>query len=408
MTVNSIKTVSEGEYIKIIANCKIRYFGTDNIYFKIHKKYKDFILTDASPFAAILLIPSMQKGEDLIIHGTISQALYKNLHKIINIYVGWNVGLKPIKIKVDGFTTETESPKNIAAFFSGGVDSFYTYLKNKNNIDGKLTHLISVNGFDIQLDNKKLWHRTKTHIEKIAKQEGVELIQVETNIRPLVVPIIDWVFNFGACMGATALLLRNGIKKAYIASSFTYEEQFPGGSTAKTDKLWGTDKLTIVHDGAEAKRIEKIKRISTSQLVLENLRVCYLNQENNYNCAECDKCLRTMIGLKIAGQLQNAKTFPNLIDLNLVKKLSIENIHTATFHQENLKELKKLGIEPELQKTLQEILSLYKEKNTIMDQIAAKAVYVDYMYALGKIYKIFALLKKLTNLNLIKTANPST
>ncbi len=408
MTVKSIQTIIEGDYIKVTATCKIRYFAEDQIYFKVHKKFESYLCLDASPFATVLLIPSMKRGEDLVINGTISKKLYQNLLKLVEICSGWNVGLKPIKIKVKGFTPENQTPKYIASFFSGGVDSFYTYLKNKNNKDGKLTHLILVNGFDIELENKKLWQITKTRAEKIAKQEGVELIEIETNMRLLVGDIFDWTYNYGACMGAIALLLRNGIKKAYIASSFTTEEQFPAGSMLEIDEYWGSDKLTIVHDGAEATRIEKVRKIASSPLVLENLRVCYHNHDNPYNCGKCDKCLRTMIGLQIAGKLKDAKTFPHQIDLNLVKKLRIENIHTAEFHIENLNELKKLKIEPDLQTILEQILQSYKEKNIIMDKFAEKAVYLDHIYTAGKLYKTFTRIKRLTNLNFTKTASPAT
>lgn len=386
MKIKNIRKTYEGAYVKISATCTLRYFGDDEIYFKIHKKYEDFIFLDASPFAAALLIPSMRKGEDLIIEGSISQQLYDGMYQAMTLLTSWDdLQLKPIKIKAQNITKDTQKSTYIASFFSGGVDSFYTYLKHKKTADGKLSHFILVNGYDIDLRNKKLWETTKYNVEKIAKKEQVEVIEIESNLQPLLEPIMVWDYTFVGGLSAVALLLRNKIKKVYRPSSYNYENLI-GSNDMVIEKYLSTEKISIIHDGAEASRIDKVKKIAHSQLVLDTLRVCYLNIKDTYNCGTCDKCLRTMIGLQIAGVLDKAKTFPNHINIDLVRKISIDNKHGVIFHKENLAELKKLHKEKQLQEAIQQCLNAFSTKPMLVAHIIATGVYIDYLFNRSHVY----------------------
>src|SRR5690349_19900660 len=128
MIIKEISIILDGDSIIFQANCGIRKGIDDKIYFKINKSYKEYLYADASPFAAALLIPAMKLGENLIIHGSISKKLYGNFGKIIEIMSTWNVGLKKIRVIPDNLSEDKQEVSNIGEFFSGGVDSFYTYL----------------------------------------------------------------------------------------------------------------------------------------------------------------------------------------------------------------------------------------------------------------------------------------
>jgi len=51
------------------------------------------------------------------------------------------------------------------------------------------------------------------------------------------------------------------------------------------------------------------------------LRVCWQNKELAYNCGRCEKCLRTMIALHLAGALSRCRTFNRPIDVQRVHYL---------------------------------------------------------------------------------------
>lgn len=391
MKIQNVSIEYDEKSVILTAHCKIRRFGLDKVYFSFDKKYKDFVYKDASPFAACLLIPSMKQGEDLIIEGTISKKLYEGMHVIMTVMASWDIGLKKIKIQADRLVEDDFSPSEIGSFFSGGVDSFYTYLKHSSDTDDVLKHFILVNGYDIDPRNSKLWQETLKNVQRISADESINLIKAESNIRQLIEPIFPWDYTHGGCLAAIGLCLRGLLKKIYIPSSYTNDQQFPWGSHLKTDKYWSTEKLLFEHDGAEASRVNKVVwQVAQSKTALKYLRVCYMNVGGEYNCGKCDKCLRTMINLLIAGKLGECVTFPNSIDLKRVAELTIDGDHGAIFHEENINELKKMGIEVELQKALQKSLKNVKASHSNKIQFILKKVqYIDHVYFKNYIYDFF-------------------
>lgn len=360
MKISNVQQRDEGQFVLLTADCKIRHIGTDRVYFKFEKKYRDFIVADASPFAAALFIPAMKMGQDLIIEGSISQKLQEGMAEIMKTMLPWQLGLKPILIKASQVRPDEPAMEGkSASFFSGGVDSFFTYLKHKEQ-EEKIDYLILANGFDISLDNAALWKQTCKTIDNIAQSEGIEVIKVESNIRSLIEPALTWDFTHGGCLAALGLCLRNNLQKVYIpSSSLAIGQVLPYGSHPELDALWSTERLSFVHDGAETTRVDKVKFIAQNPLVLKNLRVCYVNAKDKFNCGVCDKCLSTMTELRIAGKLTEAETFPHSIDVELTKKMSVYGEQNAILHEENLKELEKLEIEEELQKELRRMLRDY-------------------------------------------------
>jgi hypothetical protein len=377
------------------AQCKIRKIGWDLVYFSLNGTPGDgHVYNDASPFAAALLLPAMKQGEDLIIRGSISEQLYKGMQAIMHQVLQWDIGLKPIKIEADTLVADTHEPQGSASFFSGGVDSFYTYLKHKEDqVEAdRIDSFILVNGFDIDLRNARLWERTRQSIEAIATADKIDLIQVVSNIKNLVDPVLSWDYTHGGCLAAVGLFLRRAFRQIYIASSYTVAEQFPWGSNLATDGYWSTERTTFVHDGTEATRTSKvISQIARSPLALERLRVCFANEKEAYNCGQCDKCLRTMINLYVADALDRSATFPHHIDPELVAAVpTTEGEHGGIFHNENLQALKERNLAPDLQQAL--VTSMNNTivmKSSPLTRAENRAKYLDHVYTHGFVYSVW-------------------
>ncbi|HTH93045.1 MAG TPA: hypothetical protein VL576_01005 [Candidatus Paceibacterota bacterium] len=396
MKISNLQLKIDAKFATLMADCFIRPFGPDKIYFKFDKKYVDFIALDMSPFAAALLIPSMKLGSNLIIEGEISEQLYKGLHEAMELVFSWNIGLKKIKIVANSLKKDTYKPAAAASFFSGGVDSFYTYLKNKNNpAVQKIQYFILANGYDISLRNKNLWERSLATVENVADHEGIELITVESNVRHCIEPILTWDYTHGGCLAALGLALRKEINNVYIASTYTKDQQYPNGTHLQLDGLWGTEVINFHHDGTETNRLGKTKYIAHEQIVLENLRVCYLNKRGKFNCGLCDKCNRTMIGLHIAGTLEQSKTFPRSIDLQVVKNLRTYTEDGAAFQMENLLDLNKMESDKELRDALQESISKsFAHPHTGQGRkVLEKIWFYDYYYTRSRLYKVASLVR---------------
>jgi hypothetical protein len=261
----------------------------------------------------------------------------------------------------------------------------------------RVSSLVLVKGFDIDPRQTDLWQRTFENVSAVAAAENVDLTVAESNIHELLEPIIAWDYAHGGCLAAVGLFLRRGFGRLYIPSTHSVEEQIPFGSNLALDSHWSTEQISFVHDGSESTRLNKvITRVAQSAVALQYLRVCYTNKNAAYNCGRCDKCLRTMVNLHIAGALERAKTFPNKLDLDLIAATpTIVGPDLQIFHNENLSALKRQHRDPALQRALEASLvkTITLEKTTVATlkarlahHVTAKAIYLDYAYCRGYLY----------------------
>jgi hypothetical protein len=392
MRVLDVRQRKAGEQIILSARCKVRRLGLDVLSFAVPIRFADFLAADASPFAAALLLPSMKLGEDLVIQGSISARLHAGMTEMIRTVSRWDVGLKPIRVIADELLQDPAAGELTGAFFSAGVDSFYTYLRHKSDLR-PITHLVLAKGYDIDRRDDRRWEATVRNLEQIARQEQVTLIEIDSNLRSLTDPILSWTYSHGGGLAGAALCLRRGISQMYIASSADAEHQARGGSHLTIDRLWSTEALSFVHDGWEASRMDKIdQQIARSPLALKYLRVCYGNRNGSYNCGECEKCLRTMVSLQAAGVLDRAETFPAEIDLKRLAAVTIEGYAEAVFHRENLAALRARNLAPELQQALVTALAKVPDDDTKASPVARRLRsdidFLDHSYARGTLRRL--------------------
>jgi hypothetical protein len=134
----------------------------------------------------------------------------------------------------------------------------------------------------------------------------------------------------GSVLGSVALLL--GFPYTYIPSSWSYQNLTQLGSHALTDPLWSNESMEIIHDGAEARRTEKLVKIAKQEYGLTNLRVCF--NDINTNCGKCSKCLRTMIPLKLMGF--SSVPFPPLPPTRVIRKWHIHDDVELSYLKESI------------------------------------------------------------------------
>jgi hypothetical protein len=404
MVIKNVRVVRSGNTTSLTATCKLRKVGWDDIYFSVDGKQGDYIFEDASPFAAALLIPSMKLGQDLIIHGTISKKLHDGLQKVMDEVLTWNIGLKRIKVRADNMVADTHKPTRTASFFSGGVDSFYTFLKHQKDEDKsrRVDSFFIFKGWDVDPRNEKLWQEAYGNVKEVADAEGIEVVVIRSNIHALLNPIIieDW--THGGYLGAIALALRGAYGTAYVPSSFSMEEMVPWGSHINVDPNFSTEKLRVEHDGVEATRLEKVLwEVAKSPLALAHLRVCYMNKKGVFNCGRCDKCLRTMTSLYIAGVLENASTFPHDIDLAAIAAAPVDRgKDKKIFHAENqhIEMLRKNNLDPKLLAAIEaNVANTVGRQSSLKGTLFKKYIalergvlYLDYSYLRGNVHKAVA------------------
>lgn len=275
----------------------------------------------ADPFVAALLTPAMALGERLRVDGAVSGPLMRSLPELQATYRDWNPGLSVVPVVPSGVVEPSRllvRPGRVGLFFSLGVDSFYSLLKDHPGGDGAIDDLIFVRGFDIAVDDPKvdgLFAESARNAGRVADHSGKTLVVASTNLRQFTDRFVGWGRTcHGAAMAGVALALGGRFSEVRIASTYDRGHLLPWGSHPGLDPLWSNGRVALVHDGCEATRLEKTRLVSGHPIALETLRVCWENPGSAYNCGRCQKCLLTAVELRRCGALGRCRTFPRDLD----------------------------------------------------------------------------------------------
>jgi len=220
-------------------------------------------------------------------------------------------------------STRYTNSKGVISTFTGGVDSFYTLLKNMNTID---TVLYCIN-YDINESKKRLLELQLNTVRKVANELQKKVIICKSNQRLLLQssdsPYLDKIkgkygndlwgyFIHGPCIFSNMYNLSSKYKTCYIPSSHPRSSNYLWGSSFHIDHLYSSSFLKVIHHG-DCSRVDKIKGIiaCNKNIVFKYLKVCYSNPDQQYNCSKCEKCRRTYIPIGIINReyLTQLKTF---------------------------------------------------------------------------------------------------
>ena len=260
-------------------------------------------------FACAFLLPAMKKGRGLRIEGvSLSPLWLANAQRLMKIFSDW-WGYTTVEISCDSAcpAVETIEAPHTGLFFTGGVDSFYSLLFPKEQIDD----LVYVHGFDCALADQKRFEDTRQHLAQVAADTGHRLILLKTNLRehPLIREM-EWTKANGGALASAGYTLP-GIGRMIISACDSGSFIVPMGTHPETDPLWSNDQLVFVHQGTEVSRRRKVNAIADHPLVMSHLRVCWKNAGQPGNCCRCEKCVRTMLILDSLGKLTSFEAFPS-------------------------------------------------------------------------------------------------
>jgi hypothetical protein len=125
-------------------------------------------------------------------------------------------------------------------------------------------------------------------------------VVVETDLRRFTEQFQPWGIAHGGGLASIALTMGDHLAQVLIPSSFHVGALRPWGSHPLLDPLWSTERTAFVHDGATASRTDKLRYLAGHPVALAKLKVCH-EADTTANCGRCSKCVRTMIGLRVAG-----------------------------------------------------------------------------------------------------------
>ena len=275
-----------------------------------------------TPWLPPLLTAGMRKGWDITFDGPVDSTALRGASEVQKVFPDWYPKrFRKVSISAEPGRVATGAT-GVGCFFSGGVDSFYSAITQSDRI----THLIFVHGFDIGIDDESLAIRALAGARESAAELGKPLIEVKTTIRSAFgnrLPL-DWGYDFhGAALAHVGLALSQHLSTVIIPSSNCREELASWGSHPDLDPLWSSGTVVFEHHELDLQRLGKIRRIGGNRTAMNHLRVCWENPDGAFNCGRCAKCVRTQIGLSVAGA--QCTTFPGGIDVRAVRRMNLRS-----------------------------------------------------------------------------------
>ena len=331
--------------------------GTDVF---IESSSKIGLTPSAEAFISAFYYPALASRRMICIEEPVDRKFLDNLNKIQPIVSDW-WGWEPISIDHAGINATAEGgratlrDKNMALFFTGGVDSFYALHQEI----ARIQVLINVEGFDVSLHDAARLKKTRKLVQNVGDALGLQVVFVKTNIKSH--PDFNRL-NWGkqthvAALAMVAHSLQNNASIFCIAGSDSGCPEggifppFRCGSHPHVDPLWGSGNLDIVT--SDAPRLEKVRAIANWPLVHSYLKVCWENKSSKENCGHCEKCLRTETAFAVLGQDHKLKVFP---DKPSLEKRLIQHQNDIKKVSSNILELRWKNIYDESQEPLKSIL----------------------------------------------------
>lgn len=309
------RSPDRGAHVRLSARVRTGGGGGESYWFEVPGRHAEAVTTGPDPWLVLLLPLAAATGEDLELPGEADAALVRGARELVRIWDCWYPWTERVEVRVaEAGAERSGGTGRTVAFFSGGVDSFYTLLRHEEEPgDGdaeEVDDLLTVCGFDIPVGEEEACRSLFRSAGDVARARGKSFVPVSTNLRETGWnPRTPWQpLGFGPALVACAHVLGERYGRALVPAGTGYARMSPKGSHPLTDPLMGSSRLRIVHDGAAAGRIEKTRRVAGSDLARRHLRVCWRSRAA-HNCSTCEKCYRTMLALELLGELDRFATF---------------------------------------------------------------------------------------------------
>ncbi|QLH77893.1 hypothetical protein HZS55_11545 [Halosimplex rubrum] len=210
--------------------------------------------------------------------------------------------------------------------FTGGVDSLATYVRHRE----ETPTLITIQGWVVSVDEPERWRRLRARTESFADRFGVDARFVRSNaLEFLDTAMLDaryqtdhdgaWYSAVGCGLGllglCAPLAVADGMGEIYVAASVWQGMEtppvvddwdgraMPWGSHPDIDDRVAWAGTQGVHDLFELERQERIETlvdyVETHDADLP-VYSCSASEVAD-NCNRCEKCVRTALGLALAG-----------------------------------------------------------------------------------------------------------
>lgn len=296
--------------------------GQGPLWFEVEAEFAGLLSDRADHVALGLLMPAMKARRDLHVGGTVTDVLLHQINTDLQpLLVAIHGDCAPIHVTADATAPADERRPGVGVGFSGGVDSLAAvrtyFLAEEVPDDLRVTHLLNYNVGSHGPDGQSLWQARCRPLSAAAEAWGLPLVRVDSNLDAHY-PRLGFMESVSMRNAAAAHALAGGLGRVHLGSAKSFAHAGTGlhGDIAAADTmllpLTTTAAMTVSSANSGMSRVEKtLGLVGRPEAVF--LDVCTsFNWEGPRNCGQCDKCMRTMLTLEIAGHLSEftARVFP--------------------------------------------------------------------------------------------------
>ena len=339
MRISNLRIVRAGGWSRLEVDVEAKYTSNSKLWYAVPTEYEKWLSDDVyDAFLVSAIYPAMYYNENIQIDGNVSKELYFNLKNYVQYIVKeYRNEMHFVDISVSGFATPRQDAQLCGTGFSAGVDSFITFRERyelepdpelkvsvlfffnvgSHGGGGELAHRLFVNRFEM--------------LSRFTKECRLPFVKLDSNLFDFYLK--HWEYDAGIfCRAAAILTLQRGFYRYYISSGHAFSEWMTNVFPKSADlvsltegfltPLLSTRRLSIIVDGAQYTRTQKLERIADLEYVKQNLNVCVRHDTeaaDPKNCSECSKCLRTLIVLEAMGLLSE---YSEVFDLSVYKNVS--------------------------------------------------------------------------------------
>ncbi|MEM7590684.1 MAG: hypothetical protein AAF383_04055 [Cyanobacteria bacterium P01_A01_bin.83] len=353
----------------------------EEVYFETTKEFADDLHINPNAWLLCSALAAMRYGESRIaIDAPISPEIRDGLTNAMKCLIDWHGGNRqviPIEAPIQTEILFPHKSPRAGALFSGGIDALAMVRDNHLNFapdhprriqDGILVYGV------LQGENEQdpSFQNVVNAVTAMAENAGLNLIQLYTNayahFRDLDADYSFWRFEYhGSFLAAIAHILAPRLSVASIASTYDFANLEPWGSHPLLDPLYSTTSLQIRHENVALSRLEKTKLVGEWDVALKQLRVCNEKdsyKEGNYNCGNCEKCVRTMTAFLALGMLEQIATFKetDVSKEKLVNTCYLSDSYEVNCYRELIEPLQNIGRD-DLVEGIEHIINRYYERD---------------------------------------------
>ena len=256
-----------------------------------------------------LLVPAMLAGEDLVAEGTGTDVLIERLNDPIQTLLRTNFPqLSRISVHASHLLPPAKGGKQVAAGFSGGIDSFTMirdhYLNGWDSSE-RIDTLLFTNVGSHGSGGTELFHRRGNRVQSIARRLGLPLVMVDTNLDSFYQGI-SYERSHVLRNASVAHLLQGGVSRWWHASTYAWSQLSlkPDPYQARIEPLLLAllciGNLSLMSTGSQYTRLDKYRIVASMEIAQDSLDVC-VQTYGDRNCGRCPKCGPLLLAMELLG-----------------------------------------------------------------------------------------------------------